>query len=100
MSEYGEPSEFNPEAPCLQTDTDDNQAIPVIINDKTTKFGRVVHQPKFYKDFYLDDDLEYGQSNKRVKYPICNQVSYHRINERQKKNFNKISSHTEPSSYS
>jgi len=51
---------------------------------KTTKSGRVIHKPKAYEDFFLDSDIEYGTNNDRQKYPICNQVSYHRINGGQK----------------
>lgn len=57
MSENIESNDFNPEAFVLQIDIDKNnsQTIPVIINNKTTKSGRVVHQPKIYKDFFSEE---------------------------------------------
>lgn len=69
-------------------------------NTMKTKSRRVVHMPKIYDDFFLEKETEYGGAKNKVRYPLCNQVSYHRIHEDQKNLLQQISSHTKSNSFS
>jgi len=60
----------------------------------------VVHKPQIYKDFFLDNDREYGLYHNKAKYPICNHVSYHRIYGEHKLLLKQISVHSYSSHFS